>query len=154
MAFCDWTKLVRWQGEPLWNRTIHIPNERGKAGVMTAILVSIGLRRGFPDYLFPCPVFGRTDDQCDDEKTMLAAGLFIEAKRSHGGRVDPDQVMWRDSLIRWGYHAVICAGVDEMIAAARGYFRGDIFSPSGRRGDFCRAHGCDFHDPTITTRAR
>lgn len=153
-TFVDWSKLVRWQGEPLWNRLVHIPNERGKAGAMTAILVGLGMRPGFPDYLFPCPVFGRREDQGFDEKTMLAAGLFIEAKRIVGGKVSADQTMWRDNLLRWGYHAVICAGADEMIDAARAYFRGDIWVSSGRRGDFCRAHPGDWQDPTNLQRTR
>lgn len=107
--FVDWTRLVTFRGRPLFDRTVKIPNERGMAGVMTAILVSIGMRRGFPDYLILAPV-GKF------------AGLLLEAKRQFGGEVEPEQETWRQDLIEFGYHAEICAGADELIYATQQYF--------------------------------
>lgn len=108
-AFIDWTKYVRFMGEPLFERVVKIPNERGKRSVMTAILVAIGLKAGFPDYLICI-------------RTELYGGLLIEAKRI-GEIAKPEQLAWRDRLTRWGYRSVVCAGAGEMIAATQEYIR-------------------------------
>jgi len=110
IAFVDWTKYVRYRGEPLFERLVKIPNERGKSGAHIAILQRMGLRNGFPDYklLVPLPPY---------------AGLFLEAKRERGGRVDPEQESWRCKLIEFGYFAEICAGAGELIDAVRRYMR-------------------------------
>lgn len=109
-AFVGWTRYVRYQGEPLFERLVKIPNERGKRGAMTAILVGLGMKPGFPDYqlLVPLPPF---------------SGLFLEAKRALGGRVDPEQRAWQARLIRYGYHAEICEGAEQLIDAVRRYMR-------------------------------
>lgn len=107
--FVDWTRLVTFRGRPLFDRTVKIPNERGMRGVMTAILVSIGMRRGFPDYLLLAPA-GKF------------AGLLLEAKKQFGSEIDPEQERWREDLIEFGYHAEICAGADELIYATQQYF--------------------------------
>lgn len=109
MVFIAWTKLVTFQGDRLFERVIKIPNERGKSGVQTAILTGIGMRAGFPDYLIEAPA-GRWH------------GLRLEAKRVRGGKTDADQLAWRQKLTRWGYHAEICHGADELIQATRRYF--------------------------------
>lgn len=108
-TFIDWTKLVRFKGEPLYERVVKIANERGKAGASTAILVSIGMRPGFPDYDILAPA-GRWH------------GLYLEAKRVKGGKVEQDQEDWRKKLIRFEYYAEICDGSLELIDAVRRYF--------------------------------
>jgi hypothetical protein len=121
-AFVDWTKYVRYKGEPLFDRLVKIPNERGKSGPMTAILTALGMKPGFPDYelLVPLPPY---------------AGLFLEAKRADGGRVDPEQEAWRAALVEFGYHAEICAGAPALIGATRRYLR--------------RAEPRHWHDPGL-----
>jgi hypothetical protein len=109
LTFVAWTKLVTFQGEPLFDRVVKIPNERGKSGVQTAILFSIGMRAGFPDYAIHAPA-GRWH------------GLYLEAKRRRGGSVDPEQLAWQSKLKRWGYHCEICAGAEALIEATRCYF--------------------------------
>lgn len=110
LTFIEWTRLVRYKGRPLYDRTVKIPNERGKRGASIAILVAIGMRKGFPDYIILAPC-GRW------------AGLFIEAKRAKGGDTDDaDQNAWRELLIEFGYEAVICEGAHQMILAVQGYF--------------------------------
>ena len=109
-AFVDWTRYVRYRGAPLFDRLVKIPNERGKAGVMTAILHRIGMKTGFPDYELLVPLSPH-------------AGLFLEAKRAIGGKVNPEQESWRAALIEFGYQAKICAGADELIGAVRDYMR-------------------------------
>lgn len=109
LAFIAWTHMVLFRGRPLFDRVVKIPNERGKAGASTAILASIGMRTGFPDYGILAP-------------TRLWSGLFLEAKRIRGSKISTDQEVWRDDLRGFGYCARICAGADELIAATREYF--------------------------------
>lgn len=109
LAFIAWTRLPLFRGEPLCERVIKIPNERSKSGVQAAILTSIGMRPGFPDYMITAPA-GRWH------------GLYLEAKRIRGSKTDPEQLAWKSKLIRWGYHAEICLGADQMIDAVRRYF--------------------------------
>lgn len=108
-AFVEWTKLVQFRGRPLFDRLVKIPNERGKRGVSTAILASIGMRAGFPDYLLLAPA-GKF------------AGLLLEAKKVDDFTVPPAQETWRDDLIEFGYHAEICAGAENLIYATQQYF--------------------------------
>lgn len=108
-TFIAWTRLVHFMGEPLFERVVKIPNERGKAGAAIAVLESIGLRSGFPDYSILAPA-GRWH------------GLYLEAKRIDGSTIDGNQVAWRDKLLRWGYDAVICEGAAQLIQATKRYF--------------------------------
>ncbi|HBY59205.1 MAG TPA: hypothetical protein DEH78_05250, partial [Solibacterales bacterium] len=119
LLFIDWTRLVRFDGEPLFDRVVKIPNERGAAGPAVARLVAIGLRPGFPDYQILAPV-GEYH------------GLFLEAKRLNGSVAD-EQMQWRDRLLRWGYCASIVEAASGLIGATRHYF-----AASGER----------FQDPT------
>lgn len=114
-TFLAWTRLVTFMGESLEVRVVKIPNERGKAGVATAILASIGMRDGFPDYVIHVPVIA-TFVGCHTKH-----GLYLEAKRVKGGKVDAEQERWRDRLIGWGYHAEICEGALQMIDAVKRY---------------------------------
>jgi hypothetical protein len=115
-TFVDWTQRVRFRGKPLFERIVHVPNERdrhrgkGNAGVHVAKLKAIGVRQGFPDYIVLAHF-------------VTCPGLYLEAKRSRGSKIDPAQIAWRDQLIEWGYEAVICKGADELIKATDAYFR-------------------------------
>jgi hypothetical protein len=111
IAFLDWCALVSFDGVPLIERVVKIPNERNKRSVMTAVLAKLGMRRGFPDYVILVPMADWH-------------GLFLEAKRATRGKVDREQEEWRDRLRSWGYAAEICAGASEMIRATRNYFGG------------------------------
>lgn len=109
LAFIQWTELVSYCGRPLFYRVVKIPNERGKAGIATAILTSIGMKKGFPDYniLAPCGEWH---------------GLYLEAKKKVGGKVDQDQLDWKFRLREFGYWSEICDGADELILATKDYF--------------------------------
>lgn len=128
--FIAWTKFVHFHGEPLYERVVKIPNERGKSGVQTAILIGIGMRPGFPDYSIHAPA-GKWH------------GLYLEAKKVRGGTVDPEQIVWRDKLRRWGYHCEICEGADAMIAATRRYFETAGCVTDGSWIDRTRGHALE-----------
>lgn len=124
-TFIAWTHLVQFEGEPLFERVVKVANERGKAGVQTAILQSIGLRAGFPDYVIHTPA-------------GPFHGLYLEAKRVSGGRVDREQIEWRDKLLRWGYQAQICSGAIELIDAVKLYMRRSGATAAGQFNDATR----------------
>lgn len=107
VLFLDWAALVRFDGEPLIDRIVRIPNER-RPGVMTAVLTKLGMRKGFPDYAVLVPL-------------EPYAGLFLEAKRVRGGRAEPEQLAWREKLRSWGYDAHICEGGQRMIQCTHNY---------------------------------
>lgn len=113
-VFVDWTKLAFWDREPLFERIFKIPNERGGRHAIqvrdAGRLARIGVKKGFPDYGILIPL-------------RPYAGAFIEAKRP-GGRVDPDQVAWRNRLIGFGYWAAIAEDGLDMIRLAREYLGG------------------------------
>ena len=128
--FIGWTKLVRFRGRPLWDRVVKIPNERGKSGASIGILVSIGMRNGFPDYFIAAPV-------------GIWAGLLLEAKRIKGSDTSDSQVQWQRDLTEFGYYPAICLGADALIAATQRYF-----DAAG-----CTADG-SFVDPTRATNVK
>ncbi|MCM1364689.1 MAG: VRR-NUC domain-containing protein [Faecalibacterium sp.] len=76
---------------------VHIVNE-GKRSVRNgAALKAMGLRKGFPDIFVPIA-------------TKEYHGLFIELKRTKGGRVSAEQQEWIDYLNSAGYFAKVCYG--------------------------------------------
>jgi hypothetical protein len=113
-AFIAWTKLVRYRGRPLYDRVVKIPNDRGKRSVFTAIMVAIGMKKGFPDYVILAPMLSGA---------TLVGGLLLEAKRIKGGKVEAEQLAWLTLLREFGYHAEICAGSVEMVTAVREYMK-------------------------------
>lgn len=131
LTFIAWTKLVYFDDEPLFERVAKIANERGKAGVAVAKLVAMGLRPGFPDYVIHAPVIATP-------QYVTRHGLYLEGKRVTGGKIDPEQDEWRRRLVRWGYHAEICAGALAMIEATRRYMNLTGASASGRFVDRTR----------------
>lgn len=108
-TFIAWTKLVTFAGEPLFERVVHVPNERGKRSAAIAILVAIGLRPGFLDYVIFAPYNGHH-------------GLMIEAKRI-GEEASQNQGEWIERLNRWGYTASCAQGSVQLIEAVRSYMR-------------------------------
>lgn len=131
LTFIAWTKLVHFDGELLFERVVKIPNERGKAGAAVAKLVAMGMRRGFPDYVIHAPVIAAP-------QWVTRHGLYLEGKRVIGGEIDPEQEAWRRRLIRWGYHAEICAGAVQMIEATRRYMNLTGATAAGRFVDRTR----------------
>jgi hypothetical protein len=56
-----------------------------------------GLSPGYPDIIVDVPAQGY-------------AGLRIELKRTKGGRLRPEQKVWRDRLQSQGYRYLVCKG--------------------------------------------
>lgn len=84
-------------------RHTHIGNESqlgGRAGIIRgARLKAIGQSKGFPDYLVIV-------------NNQLIA---IEMKRRKGGRLEPEQADWLESLESCGVNNYVCQGAEEAI---------------------------------------
>jgi hypothetical protein len=107
LAFMQWAELASYDGRPLAERIVHIANERDKGGWRIVRLLELGMRKGFPDYALLIP-------------TGTHHGLYIEAK-AKGKKPTKEQVSWAELLRRWGYHAEVCEGFDEMRSALHRY---------------------------------
>ena len=95
-ALFQWARIIEPQ-LPAVGMLYHIPNEgkRSYAGGRRAI--AEGLRKGVPDLCLPFPAGGYH-------------GLYIELKRTKGGRLTPEQRDWIDALQQAGYQAQVCYG--------------------------------------------
>lgn len=88
-----------------------IPNGGMRDGITAASLKMEGVRPGVPDIFFARPLHGK-------------AGLFIEMKKSKGGRVSPEQKAMMDALSMAGYVCIVAHGCDEAFGALKAYLEG------------------------------
>lgn len=85
-----------------------IPNG-GRRPIKTARdLKAEGVRPGVPDLFLAFPHKGY-------------AGLFIEMKRRHGGRVSEEQMSYIEALRGQAYKVEVCRGCDEAFATLAEY---------------------------------
>ena len=101
-------QLGRW---PELALLYHTANEGKRTPQQGARLKAMGMRPGVSDYFLPVARGG-------------SHGLWIEMKRVRGGRVEPEQAQWIDSMLRQGYAACVCRGADEAIRVIEDYMRG------------------------------
>lgn len=85
-----------------WLNSIHsdldyfaIPNGGERNVIVAKKLKAEGVKAGIPDLFFP------------------ELKLFIELKRTKGGRLSPDQEYWEDRLTLAGYTVAVCKGAYE-----------------------------------------
>lgn len=95
-------ELFRWAAlqksvHPELRLMLHIPNGGSRDPREAHNLRMQGVRAGVPDILLPVAKGG-------------FHGLWIEMKRSDGGRVSPEQKEWLEALTEEGYMAVVCRG--------------------------------------------
>ncbi len=88
----------------------HIPNEGRRSVVTGARMRSEGMRKGVPDICLPVP-------------RGSYAALYIELKRTKGGKVSEEQRAWVDALNRAGNRAVICKGWESARNEIESYLR-------------------------------
>lgn len=94
-----WARLAR-RKYPELDMLYHITNEGKRSVVTGARLKSEGLKPGVPDL---CLAVARGG----------AHGLYIEMKRTKGGRVSPQQAAWLEKLAHEGYATAICKGWEQ-----------------------------------------
>lgn len=85
---------------PFLKRLVHIPNEGKRSKSYGAKLKRMGLMKGVPDIFLPLMSGGK-------------GGLFIELKRTKGGKVSTEQEMCISMLNSAGYVAKVCRGWTE-----------------------------------------
>ena len=81
-------------------RIFAIPNG-GRRGKLEAMRLQLeGVSPGVPDLMLPTP-------------RGKHHGLFVEMKRTKGGRISAEQKDWLAYLNAQGYRAVVCKGFEE-----------------------------------------
>ena len=96
---------------PAWGNLFAIPNG-GARHLFTAVRMRReGVKRGVPDLFLAWPAGGRP-------------GLFLELKRSSGGKVSAAQADWHERLGRAGYAVAVAAGYNEAVAVITRYLAG------------------------------
>lgn len=108
--------LFRWaayesKAMPELQMLYHIPNERKCSAQQGARMKAEGRKAGVPDICLPVARGG-------------FHGLYIELKRTKGGKVSEEQAGWLKALQRCGYRAEVCKGWDAARGVIEEYLRG------------------------------
>lgn len=85
-----------------------IPNGGERNIIVAARMKAEGVRAGVPDMFLAYP-------------TPFAHGLFIELKKTKGGRVSDAQKSFISELTEQGYRATVCKGAEEAINEIKRY---------------------------------
>lgn len=91
----------------------HVPNGGSRNKAEAARLHAEGVKAGVPDLCLPVARGG-------------FHGLYIELKRTKGGRASENQKAWLERLQEQGYCAVICKGWEEAAETIKKYLTGGI----------------------------
>lgn len=89
----------------------HIPNGGRRSKSEAARFKTQGVKAGVPDICLPCARGGYH-------------GLYIELKRTKGGKLSAAQKEWIDALRGQGYKAIVCYGFDEAREVIISYLEG------------------------------
>jgi hypothetical protein len=90
-------------------KVLHAIPNGGYRGVQSGFkLKQEGVKRGFPDIGLPVARKG-------------VHGLYIELKRTKGGKVSPEQHEWHHWLTDNGYLVAVCHGADAAIEVIKEY---------------------------------
>ena len=107
--------LFRWAAlaaavHPELSLMFHIPNGGSRHKAEAGRFRAMGVKSGVPDLFLPVP-------------RGPYHGLFVELKRTRGGRVSPEQREWMDALVMQGYAAVVCRGWEEARREIEAYLK-------------------------------
>lgn len=91
----------------------HIPNGGSRNKIEAARLKAQGVKPGVPDICLPVA-------------RGMHHGLYIELKRSKGGRVSGEQSEWMSKLILCGYAVAICRGWESARDVIIKYMEGQV----------------------------
>ena len=102
--------VIRWADAipAICGRLMAIPNGANKSPASAAKFKREGLRAGVPDLFLPIARQG-------------FHGIWIEMKRSKGGKLSDAQTNWVWFLRDEGYEAYVCAGAEEAILTIKLY---------------------------------
>ena len=99
MVLMSWVTLMS-SSRPELRLLFHIPNGGSRHKAEAGRFRAMGVRAGVPDLCLPVPRGGKH-------------GLFVEMKRTKGGRVSAEQQEWIIALQEQGYAAAVCRGWEE-----------------------------------------
>ena len=99
IALFNWAGLAA-GAHPELRLLFHIPNGGSRHKAEAGRFRAMGVKSGVPDIFLPVARFGWH-------------GLFIEMKRTRGGRLSPEQKAWIRDLGAQGYCALVCCGWEE-----------------------------------------
>lgn len=102
MALFRWASLAT-PAHPELALLFHIPNGGSRGKAEAGRFRAMGVKAGVPDLFLPVPRGG----------PLPRHGLFIELKRTKGGRVSTEQAAWITDLRARGYAAEVCHGWEE-----------------------------------------
>ena len=103
----EWANLAALK-TPELNLLYHIPNGGHRNKAVAAKLKAEGVKSGVPDFCLPVA-------------RRQYHGLYIELKRTRGGRLKQEQKLWITALTEQGYLALSCRGFDEARQALLDY---------------------------------
>ena len=109
-ALFDWAEW-RIGKYPDLEMMYHIPNGGKRDKVTAARLKAQGVKRGVPDICLAAP-------------RGSWHGLYIEMKRTKGGRLEPEQSEWMEKLMRRGYAVACCQGWEKAAQVIIEYLEG------------------------------
>ena len=99
MMLMSWVTLMS-SSRPELRLLFHIPNGGSRHKAEAGRFRAMGVKAGVPDLCLPVPRGGKH-------------GLFVETKRTKGGRVSAEQQAWITALQEQGYAASVCHGWEE-----------------------------------------
>ena len=115
IALVNWARMQE-KRYPELRMLFHIPNGGSRGKAEAGRFRAMGVRPGVPDLCLPVPRGGKH-------------GLFVEMKRTKGGRVSAEQQAWITALREQGYAAAVCRGWEEAARVILAYIRGGTVEP-------------------------
>lgn len=107
--WAEWMAQVRW---PELAMMYHVPNGGYRNKAEAGRFRAQGVKSGVPDIVLPVARGGYH-------------GLYIELKRTVGGRVSEEQREWLDRLTAQGYYTAVCRGWEAAKGVIEGYLQRD-----------------------------
>jgi hypothetical protein len=114
----DWAKTQRFNGWPLSDILVHVPNgafhgrDRTVGAVIGGKLRAQGMQAGVYDYILPVPLW-----------TKKCPGLWLEMKRTHGGVVSDEQKEFQARMLQLGWQCEVAKGWVEASAIITQYLK-------------------------------
>lgn len=109
----QWAEMAK-GAHPELRMLYHIPNEGKRSRKTGARMRAEGLKKGVPDLCLPVARCGKH-------------GLYIELKRSKGGRLSEAQSDWLDRLMAEGYGVAVCHGWEDAARVIERYLGGEAY---------------------------
>lgn len=113
-----WAELMAQTRWPELRLMYHVPNGGKRSKAEAGIFRAMGVKPGVPDVMLPVARQGYH-------------GLYIEMKRTEGGRVSAEQRQWLDALAEQGYKTEVAYGWEQARKILEGYLDPD---QQGSRG--------------------